>query len=106
MANENHMSHGPAVSPQSGVTGEQSTRQQTKSGSTPRTQSDETGRTQQTSAKLRTSQATTGSEVLDQAKERFQTFKRDTDQYVRNNPTKAVFTALGIGFVLGLMRRR
>ena len=29
-----------------------------------------------------------------------------TDNYVRENPTKAVFTALGIGFVLGLIFRR
>ena len=27
-------------------------------------------------------------------------------EYVRANPTKAVFTALGIGFVLGLIFRR
>ena len=45
-------------------------------------------------------------EVLGQTKERLRTFKRDTDNYVRRNPAKAVFTALGIGFVLGLMRRR
>ncbi len=30
----------------------------------------------------------------------------ETEQYVRENPTKAVFTALGIGFVLGLIFRR
>ncbi len=48
----------------------------------------------------------TGGEVLDQAKERLRTFKQDTDDYVRKNPSKAVFTALGIGFVLGLLRRR
>ena len=28
------------------------------------------------------------------------------EAYVRDNPTKAVFTALGIGFVLGLIFRR
>jgi ElaB/YqjD/DUF883 family membrane-anchored ribosome-binding protein len=33
-------------------------------------------------------------------------FQEDTEQYVRENPTKAVFTALGIGFVLGLIFRR
>ena len=30
----------------------------------------------------------------------------DGKQYVRENPTKAVFTALGVGFVLGLIFRR
>jgi ElaB/YqjD/DUF883 family membrane-anchored ribosome-binding protein len=30
----------------------------------------------------------------------------DGEQYVRENPTKAVFTALGVGFVLGLIFRR
>jgi ElaB/YqjD/DUF883 family membrane-anchored ribosome-binding protein len=30
----------------------------------------------------------------------------DSEKYVRANPTKAVFTALGIGFVLGMIFRR
>jgi ElaB/YqjD/DUF883 family membrane-anchored ribosome-binding protein len=33
------------------------------------------------------------------------TFQDDAEQYVRN-PTKAIFTALGIGFVLGQVFRR
>jgi ElaB/YqjD/DUF883 family membrane-anchored ribosome-binding protein len=37
---------------------------------------------------------------------RARTFQEDAEQYVRENPTKAVFTALGIGFVLGLIFRR
>ncbi len=40
------------------------------------------------------------------AKDRVRTFQEDAEQYVRENPTKAVFTALGIGFVLGLIFRR
>jgi ElaB/YqjD/DUF883 family membrane-anchored ribosome-binding protein len=40
------------------------------------------------------------------ATERARTFQEDAEQYVRENPTKAVFTALGIGFVLGLIFRR
>src|SRR5947207_12088724 len=40
------------------------------------------------------------------AKDRIRTFQEDADQYVRENPTKAVLTALGIGFVLGLIFRR
>ena len=37
---------------------------------------------------------------------RVRSFQDDTEQYVRENPTKAVLTALGIGFVLGLIFRR
>jgi ElaB/YqjD/DUF883 family membrane-anchored ribosome-binding protein len=45
-------------------------------------------------------------QVWDKARDRVRTFQQDADQYVRENPTKAVFTALGIGFVLGLIFRR
>ena len=40
------------------------------------------------------------------ARSRVRTFQEDAEQYVRENPTKAVFTALGIGFGLGLIFRR
>jgi ElaB/YqjD/DUF883 family membrane-anchored ribosome-binding protein len=40
------------------------------------------------------------------ARERVRTFQDDAEQYVRENPTKAVITALGIGFVLGMIFRR
>lgn len=40
------------------------------------------------------------------AQDRVRTFQEDGEQYVRDNPTKAVFTALGIGFVLGIVFRR
>ena len=40
------------------------------------------------------------------ARDRALTFQEDSEQYVRENPTKAVFTALGLGFVLGLIFRR
>ncbi len=45
-------------------------------------------------------------EVWNDATDRVRTFQDDSEQYVRDNPTKAVFTALGIGFVLGLIFRR
>jgi ElaB/YqjD/DUF883 family membrane-anchored ribosome-binding protein len=45
-------------------------------------------------------------QAWDDAKGRVRTFQQDADQYVRENPTKAVFTALGVGFVLGLIFRR
>jgi ElaB/YqjD/DUF883 family membrane-anchored ribosome-binding protein len=40
------------------------------------------------------------------ATSRVRTFQEDAEQYVRENPTKAIFSALGIGFVLGLIFRR
>ena len=40
------------------------------------------------------------------ARDRARTFQEHAEQYVRENPTKAIFTALGIGFVLGLIFRR
>jgi ElaB/YqjD/DUF883 family membrane-anchored ribosome-binding protein len=40
------------------------------------------------------------------ARYRVRGFQEDSEQYVRENPTKAVFTALGVGFVLGLIFRR
>jgi ElaB/YqjD/DUF883 family membrane-anchored ribosome-binding protein len=45
-------------------------------------------------------------QVWGDARERARTLQEDGEQYVRENPTKAVFTALGVGFVLGLIFRR
>ena len=45
-------------------------------------------------------------EIRDDALHRIRSFQDDSKQYVRENPTKAVFTALGAGFVLGLIFRR
>jgi ElaB/YqjD/DUF883 family membrane-anchored ribosome-binding protein len=45
-------------------------------------------------------------QAWEDARERVRTLQEDGEQYVRENPTKAVFTALGIGFVLGLIFRR
>jgi ElaB/YqjD/DUF883 family membrane-anchored ribosome-binding protein len=45
-------------------------------------------------------------QTWEDARDRVRTFHEDANQYVRENPTKAVFTALGIGFVLGLIFRR
>jgi ElaB/YqjD/DUF883 family membrane-anchored ribosome-binding protein len=47
-----------------------------------------------------------GSKALDEAKQRVRTLREDGEDYVRENPMKAVMTALGIGFVLGLIFRR
>jgi ElaB/YqjD/DUF883 family membrane-anchored ribosome-binding protein len=45
-------------------------------------------------------------QAWDDARQRARTLQEDGEQYVRENPTKAVFTALGVGFVLGLIFRR
>jgi ElaB/YqjD/DUF883 family membrane-anchored ribosome-binding protein len=42
-------------------------------------------------------------QVWNDTREHVQTFKGTADRYVRENPTKAVFTAFGIGFVLGFV---
>ena len=42
-------------------------------------------------------------QTWDDARDRARLFQEDSKQYVRENPTKTVFMALGIGFVLGLI---
>lgn len=46
------------------------------------------------------------SKAWDDAKERVGALRDDGEDYVRENPMKAVFTALGVGFVLGFIFRR
>jgi len=45
-------------------------------------------------------------QAWDDAKVRVRTLQEDGEDYVRENPMKAVMTALGIGFVLGRIFRR
>jgi ElaB/YqjD/DUF883 family membrane-anchored ribosome-binding protein len=45
-------------------------------------------------------------QAWDDARGRARTLQEDGEQYVRENPMKAVMTALGIGFVLGIVFRR
>jgi ElaB/YqjD/DUF883 family membrane-anchored ribosome-binding protein len=40
-----------------------------------------------------------------ETKVRARTWQEEGEEYVRENPTKAVFIALGIGFVVGLIVR-
>jgi ElaB/YqjD/DUF883 family membrane-anchored ribosome-binding protein len=44
-------------------------------------------------------------QAWDDAKVRARTLQEDGEDYVRENPMKAVMTALGIGFVLGMIFR-
>jgi ElaB/YqjD/DUF883 family membrane-anchored ribosome-binding protein len=45
-------------------------------------------------------------QAWDNAQERVQSFQKEIEQEVREKPTKAIFTVLGIGFLLGLIFRR
>ena len=102
MAEEHHMNQGSAVSPQGEVMGEQDKRQRTGSGPSGPGGSHRTSKRTERSTRA----GGTSGQVWDEAKEGVRTLKQNTDQYVRKNPAKAVFTALAIGFALGLMRRR
>jgi ElaB/YqjD/DUF883 family membrane-anchored ribosome-binding protein len=96
MADETSMNQGPAVPPQA--------KEDAKRGAT---------HIHKAAEDLRSAAGATadeyrarGKEVLDDALHRARSFQDDSKQYVRENPTKAVFTALGIGLVLGLIFRR
>jgi ElaB/YqjD/DUF883 family membrane-anchored ribosome-binding protein len=43
--------------------------------------------------------------VWDDARRRVRSLQDESKQYVRDNPTKAVFTALALGFLLGFTFR-
>ena len=45
-------------------------------------------------------------QAWDDAKVRVSTLREDGEDYVRENPMRAVFATLGIGFVLGWIFRR
>ena len=45
-------------------------------------------------------------QALGDAQKSVQSFQKEVEQEVRQKPTKAVFTLLGIGFLLGLIFRR
>jgi ElaB/YqjD/DUF883 family membrane-anchored ribosome-binding protein len=96
MADENQMNQGSAVPPQAV---EKATRGTTH--------------TRKAAEDLRSAAGSMANEYLGRAEEvwddalhRVQSFQDDSKQYIRENPTKAVFTALGVGFVLGLIFRR
>jgi ElaB/YqjD/DUF883 family membrane-anchored ribosome-binding protein len=45
-------------------------------------------------------------EASDETKARLHTFQKEAEDYVRENPMKTVFTAVGVGFVLARLLRR
>jgi ElaB/YqjD/DUF883 family membrane-anchored ribosome-binding protein len=96
MANENQMEQGSAVPPQA--------RQKAERGVThTRKAAEDLGSAAGAMANDYLGRA---EEAWDDALHRVRSFQNDSKEYVRKNPTKAVFTALGVGFVLGLIFRR
>jgi ElaB/YqjD/DUF883 family membrane-anchored ribosome-binding protein len=103
MAEEKYMNKGPAGSPQVEGKGPQTTRQQGGSDSSGSEGNLQSGTSKRTKSMRRA--AGEGGQMWEEATASFRTLKENTDDYVRQNPTKAVLTALAIGFVLSLMRR-
>ena len=96
MANENAFNQGPAVPPGAEKKAEQGVKHARKA-----------------AEDLRSSAGAMANEykgrledIRDDALDRIRTFRDDGKQYIRENPTTAVFTALAVGFVLGLIIRR
>jgi ElaB/YqjD/DUF883 family membrane-anchored ribosome-binding protein len=96
MGDENQMGQGPTVPPQA--------KEEAKHGVTHARKAAEDLRS--TAGAMADEYRTRGKGVLDDALHRVRSFQDDGKHYVRENPTKAVFTALGVGFVLGLIFRR
>jgi ElaB/YqjD/DUF883 family membrane-anchored ribosome-binding protein len=96
MADENQMNYGPAVPPQAAEKAEHGATHVRKAAEDLRA----------AAGAMADEYRVRGKEVWDDAMHRVRSFEDDSKQYVRENPTKAVFTALGIGFVLGLVLRR
>jgi ElaB/YqjD/DUF883 family membrane-anchored ribosome-binding protein len=44
--------------------------------------------------------------VYSDARTRAQSLRGESEQWIRENPTRAVLTAMGVGFVVGLMFRK
>ena len=96
MANENQMDQGPAVPSQAIEKAE-------RGGTNARKAAEDLG---SAAGAMATEYLGRAEDVWDDALHRVRSFQDDTKEYVRENPTKAVFTALGVGFLLGLIFRR
>ena len=96
MADENQMDQGPAVSPQARQKAE-------RGGMHTRKAAEDLGSAAGAIANKYLGRA---EQVWDDALHRVRSFQDDSKQYVRKNPSKAVFTALGVGLLLGFIFRR
>ena len=96
MADENAMNQGPVAPPKAKHKAEQGVRQARKAAEDFRS----------SAGAVATEYRGRLEEIRDDALDRIRSFQDDGKQYVRENPTRAVFTALAVGFVLGLIFRR
>ena len=96
MADETSMNQGPAVPPQA--------KEDAKRGATHIHKAAEDLRS--AAGAMTDEYRERGKEVWNDALHRVRSFQDDSKQYVCKNPMKAVFTALGVGLVLGLVFRR
>jgi ElaB/YqjD/DUF883 family membrane-anchored ribosome-binding protein len=96
MDDQNQTGRGPAVPPQA--------KEETKRGMTHTRKAAEDLRS--AAGAMADEYRERGKEVWDDTLHHVRNFQDDSKQYVRENPTKAVFTALGVGLVLGLIFRR
>ena len=96
MADENQMDYGPAVPPQAAEKAEHGATHVRKAAEDLRS----------AAGAMADEYRVRGKEVWDDAMHRVRSFQDESKQYVRANPTKTVFSALGVGFVLGLIFRR
>ena len=96
MDDQNQTGQGPAVSPQANQKAE-------RGGTHARKAAEDLGSAAGAMANKYLGRA---EEAWDDSVDRVRSFQDDSKQYVRENPTKAVFTALGVGLVLGLIFRR
>jgi ElaB/YqjD/DUF883 family membrane-anchored ribosome-binding protein len=96
MGDENQMNQGPAVPPQAEEKAERGVTHARKA-------AEDLG---SAAGAMAGEYRARGKEVLDDALHRVRNLQDDSRQYVRANPMKAVFTALGVGLALGLVFRR
>ena len=96
MGDENQMDQGPAVPPQAKEKAERGVAHARKA----------TEDLRSAAGAMADEYRGRAEEVWDDALHRVRSFQDDSKQYVRENPTKAVFAALGIGFVLAFIFRR
>jgi ElaB/YqjD/DUF883 family membrane-anchored ribosome-binding protein len=96
MANENAMNQGPVVPPEAEEKAQQGVKHARKAAKDLRSSAG--AMADEYRGRLE--------EIRDDALHRVRSFQDDSKQYIRENPTKAIFTALGVGLVLGLIFRR
>ena len=96
MASENPMHQGPLVAPEAEAKAQQGVKHARKAAEDIR--SSASAMAEEYRGRVE--------EIRDEALARIHSLQDDSKQYVRDNPTKTVCIALGVGFVLGLIFRR